>query len=299
VMDSGSDGILRRLAAEDTRLLPKVMHTQTAAEYWHRSGSLVHTDPAGLKDVQLPENVRLYVFGGAQHGPAADPPKPGGGDQLPNPANFKPISKALLDALDHWVNDGIEPPTSVYPRIDNRTLVSWRQRDTGFPALPGVRYPEVIQQPTLLDFGPQFASGIITSEPPRLRGHYCVLVPKSDADGNDLGTLLPPEVSVPLATYTGWNLRKREIGAEGMLLSLTGSFIPFPRTEAERQQSGDPRVSIEKRYGSFDQYEQRFRNTCEDYVRKRYLLKEDVEAVVHGRQKYREWFVGGNAIKEK
>jgi Alpha/beta hydrolase domain len=293
------DGILRRLSAEDVRLLPKVMHTQTAAEYWHRSGSLVHTDPAGLKDVELPANVRLYVFGGAQHGPAADPPKPGGGDQLPNPANFKPINKALLDALDAWVNDGTEPPPSLYPRVDNGTLVSWRQRDTGFPALPAVRYPEVIQQPSFLDFGPHFARGIITCEPPQALGHYRVLVPKTDADGNDLGTLLPPEVAVPLATYTGWNLRRRETGAEGMLLNLTGSFMPFPRTEAERQRTGDPRVSIERRYGSFDQYEQRFRNTCEDYVRKRYLLNEDLEGLVRGRQKYRDWFVRGNAIKEK
>jgi len=294
-----TDGILRRLAAEDAHLLPKVMHTQTAAEYWHRSGSLVHTDPVGLKDVDLPANVRLYVFGGAQHGPAADPPKPGGGNQLPNPANFKPMSKALLDALDGWVKDGTEPPPSVYPRIDNGTLVSWRQRDTNIQALPSVRYPEVIQQPSVLDFGPQFARGIITCEPPQILGHYRVLVPKSDPDGNDLGTLLPPEVAVPLATFTGWNLRKREIGAEGMLLSLTGSFIPFPPTEAERQRTGDPRVSLEKRYGSFDQYEQRFCNTCEDYVRKRYLLAEDVEGLVRGRQKYRDWFVGGNAAKEK
>ena len=55
---------------------------------------------------------------------------------------------------------------------------------------------------------------------------------RHDADGNDLGTLLPAEVAVPLATYTGWNLRRREAGAEGMLASLAGSYLPFPRTRA-------------------------------------------------------------------
>src|SRR5262249_20030587 len=155
-------------------------------------------------------------------------------DNLLNPADYRPLLRALLDALDAWVSKGTAPPPSVYPRIDHGTLVSWGQKGTGFPALPGVRYPEVIQQPHALDFGPDFeAKGIIGIEPPRVLRDYVVKVPRSDAAGNDLGCLLPAEVAVPLGTYTGWNLRRRDAGAEAMIASLAGSYIPLLRTKAE------------------------------------------------------------------
>ncbi len=270
------------------RFLPKVLHTQSAAEYWHRSGSLVHTDPLGKTDAVLPANVRLYAFGGTQHGPAGYPPGRGPADNLNNPGDYRPFLRALLDALDGWVKEGKEPPAGVYPRIADNTLVPWEQKSTGFPALPGVRYPEVIQQPPCLDFGPRFlAEGISTIEPPHILGRYVVLVPKSDADGNDLGTLLPAEVAVPLATYTGWNLRRRDVGAEAMLANLTGSYIPFPKTRAERLAAGDLRPSLQERYGSFAAYRQRFDRHCAELVRTRYLLAEDRDRLLNGLEKYR------------
>jgi hypothetical protein len=286
-----TDGILRRLRAEDPGLLPKVMHTQTAAEYWHRSGSLVHTDPLATRDEALPDNVRLYAFGGTQHGPAADPPGRGIADNLLNPADYRPLLRALLDALDSWVKDGTQPPPSAYPRIDKGTLVGWRQKESGFPALPGVRYPEVIQRPSALDYGDDFLTkGLITVEPPRKVGDYVVKVPRSGPDGNDLGTLLPPEVAVPLATYTGWNLRGRSAGAEAMLVSLSGSYIPFAKTKAGRQAAGDPRESVEERYGSYEAYRKQFAAACDDLVKRRYMLKEDAERLLAGREKLRELF---------
>jgi hypothetical protein len=286
-----TDGILHRLAAEDAKSPPKIMHTQSAAEYWHRSGSLVHTDPLSKKDADIPANVRIYAFGGTQHGPGKDPPERGNGDNLLNPGDYRPLLRALLDALDAWVRDGTAPPPSRYPRIDEGTLVNWTQADSGFPAIPGVRYPEVIQRPVVLDFGPEFLTrGIITIEPPRIKDHYVVRVPKCGPDGNELGTLLPPEVAVPLATYTGWNLRRREVGAEGELLTLAGSYFPLPRTRAERLTNGDPRASIEERYGSFEKYRQQFAATCEEMVRKRYLLPEDAERLVKSREQQRKRF---------
>lgn len=288
-----TDGILRRTRTDNPKLLPKLMHTQSAAEYWHRSGSLVHTTPLGSADVDLPEEVRLYAFGGTQHGPAADPPGRGIADNLLNPADYRPLLRGLLDALDAWARDGTVPPPSVYPRIDKGTLVAPARQFTKFPALPGVRYPEVIQQPALFDFGPEFMSkGIITVEPPRVRGRYSVGVPCCGPDGNEQGTLLPPEVAVPLATYTGWNLRRRDAGAEGMLVHLAGSYIPLPRTKADRQKTGDPRDSIEERYGSFTEYRKRFAAACEDLVKRRYLLREDAEPLTKEREKVRSLFAG-------
>lgn len=287
-----TDSILSRYPAG--KLAPKIVHTQSAAEYWHRSGSLVHTDPSGTKDAELPKNVRVFAFGGTQHGPAADPPPRGIADNLNNPGDYRPYLRALLDALDSWVKDGKEPPASVYPRIEEGTLVPWNQKSTGFPALPGVRYPEVIQQPACLDFGPKFAKeGIITVEPPRVVGKYVVLVPRSGQDGNDLGTLLPPEVAVPLATYTGWNLRRRDAGAESMLANLLGSYLPFPRTKSQRLASGDPRPSLEERYGSFAEYQRQFSEACNKLVADRYLLEEDARRLIGVREKYRSWFEAG------
>ncbi|MFN4259586.1 MAG: alpha/beta hydrolase domain-containing protein [Gemmataceae bacterium] len=275
------DGILSRMSSQDKNLLPKVMHTQSAAEYWHRSGSLVHTDPRGLVDEAIPDNVRIYAFGGTQHGPHVGPLTRGIADNYTNPGDYRPQLRALLEALDAWTRDGTAPPASVYPRLDNGTLVDWRQEHTGFPYLPGIRYPEVIQQPQARDYGPDFwLKGIITIEPPRVLGQYRVLVPKCDADGNDLGTLLPLEVAVPVATYTGWNLRRREVGAEGQLASLFGSYIPFPRTKAERIATGDPRLSLEERYGTFAAYRDNFAAQGAEMVKQRHLLQEDLNRML-------------------
>jgi hypothetical protein len=287
-----TDSILSRYPGG--KLAPKIMHTQSAAEYWHRAGSLVHTDPLGTKDAMLPQNVRVFAFGGTQHGPAADPPPRGIADNLTNPGDYRPYLRALLDALDSWVKDGTQPPASVYPRIDEGTLVPWSQTSTGFPPLPGVRYPEVIHQPACLDFGPRFAKeGIITLSPPRVVGKYVVLVPRSDPDGNDLSTLRPPEVAVPLATYTGWNLRRRDAGAEAMLANLLGSYIPLPRTKTQRLATGDPRLSLEERYGSFARYQRQFTDLCNKRIADRFLLAEDAERLSAAREKYRSWFEAG------
>lgn len=274
-----TEGILRK--AESTKTAPLIMHTQSSGEYWTRSGSLVHTDPLGVHDSEVPAGVRIYAFGGTQHGPAGWPLAPGSGQNLPNPGDYRPFLRTLLLALDRWVAEGTEPPASRYPTIRDGTLVDWRDRSTGFPVIPGTDYPEVIQQPSDLDFGPRWHTlRIIDIQPPLIRGDYKVLAPRCDRDGNDLGCLQPPEVAVPVATYTGWNLRKAEVGAEGQLLSLTGSYIPFPRTRREREQANDPRQSVQERYQSLDEYVRRFTAACEKLRGEGYLLEEDIDRLI-------------------
>lgn len=273
-LSGNSDGILRR--AIESKTVPRILHTQSAAEYWTRAGSLPHTDPLGLRDAVIPEGVRIYAFGGTQHGPAGWPVQRGTGQAPPNPADYRPFLRSLLLALDRWTREGIEPPPSIYPRIASGTLVDWRPVSTGFPQLPGIEFPEVIQQPHRLDFGPRWVTeGIIDLQPPRILGDYRVLVPRTDADGNDLGCLLPPEVAVPLATYTGWNVRSDQSAAAGQLVSLTGSYIPFPRTRTEREQTGDPRSSVQERYSSLETYTQKFAAACDQLKAAGYLLEED------------------------
>jgi hypothetical protein len=285
-------GILDPYANSNVK--PKVMHTQTAAEYWHRSGSLVHTTPDGKADAEIPADVRIYTLGGCQHG-AGDGRIPGPGfksitENLPNPADYRPFLRALIVALDQWVKDGKEPPTSVYPKIADGTLVDWHQDKTGFPKIPGVRYPTVIQQPPFADYGPRFFThGIIAIEPPQVKGHYTVLVPKSaDKIGNDAGTLLLPDNTV--ATFTGWNTRRKEVGAEGMLASLLGSCIPLPYTKAERLKTNDPRPSVEEIHGSFANFQGAFLFSCTVHQTRRTLLPEDIPEMTSNLKRHLRFF---------
>ena len=269
-----SDGILRRARASGT--LPKVMHLDSASEYWHRSGSLVVTDPAGERDSVLPPEVRVYVFGGTQHGPASGPSARG--QLAPSPTPFRPFQQALFVALDRWITDGAPPPPSVHPRIADGTLVAWQEEGSGWTPLPGVRYPTVIQQPELLDYGKSFEKQRrIERHPPLRTGKlYGVRVPALDADNNERGALQMPSVAVPLATFTGWNLRNPAIGAPGELLRLTGGRIPFPRTAAERERTGDPRRAVAERYGSFEDYLAQYMAAAGGLEAAGYLLPEHV-----------------------
>lgn len=276
------DGILRR--AREQGVVPKVFHTQTSAEYWHRAGSLVHTDPTGKKDARLPENVRIYALGGAQHGPGSGLPGSAGSGQLPaNPTDYRPLLRGLLVALDRWISEGELPPASVYPRIDQGTLAGWRAEESGWRALPGVRYPEVIQQPELLDHGPEFRKHRrLTLLPPRRLGEYPVRVPShlGQSENNERGMLLLPTVAVPLGTFTGWNLRSPRIGAATELLSLTGGYIPLPKTVREAAASRDPRSSIEQLYGLGFRYLARYTGATDALIRGRFVLPEERAALL-------------------
>ncbi len=273
-----TDSILGRYAKG--KIHPKVMHTQTSAEYWHRSGSLVHTTPDGKADAQIPADVRVYAIAG-QHGPGdgklpvGSAPKKGITENSPNPADYRPYLRALLVALDQWVKDGKQPPASFYPKIAMGELVDWHQDKTDFPKIPGVRYPTVIQAPPFADYGPQLHThGVITTEPPVVRGAYTVLVARTlGKNGTEAGMAYTAESD--LATFTGWNTRRKEAGAEGELANLLGSCFPLPRTRAERERTGDPRVSIQEIHPNFDHYREGFRFSLFSGQMNRTLLPED------------------------
>jgi hypothetical protein len=284
------DGILRQ--CRKLGVVPKVMHTQSSSEYWHRSGSLVHTNPLGDRDAAVPTEVRCYTFGGTQHGPGSGLPAAKGGGQLPaNPADYRPFMRALVVALDNWVSKGQEPPPSVYPRLADKTLVGWKAEETLWPSIPGATYPQVIQTPPLVDRGPDWdEKRIATIEPPTVKAHYAVRVPACDADGNERGTLNLPAISVPVATYTSWNLRDESIGAAGELLNLQGSYLPFAKTKAERERTGDPRPALLERYRDFDDYHSRSLAAAQKLVTQGYLLAEDLPRLKALCEKHRPLF---------
>jgi hypothetical protein len=284
------DGILRKAIA--TKTAPKVFHTQSSSEYWHRSGSLVHTDPLAKADASIPDLVRIYSFGGTQHGSGGGVPGAKGNGTLPaSPADYRPLMRALVVALDAWVQQGIEPPPSVFPKLADGTLVNWPRGESGWPNLPGVDYPQVIQRPSLLDRGPRWdQERIATIEPPLVKAHYEVRVPVMAADGNERGTLNLPAITVPVGTYTSWNLRGEAVGAAGELLSLQGGFIPFAKTKAARAESKDPRPSLAELYRDYDDYEARYLAAAEKLVSQRYLLAEDLPRLKALCQKFQPLF---------
>jgi hypothetical protein len=260
-----------------------ILHTQSSAEYWTRAGSLPHTDPLGRRDAEADDRVRFYTFGGTQHGPAGYPPERGWGQQLPNPADYRPFLRALLFKVQQELLSDTRPlrmPASVVPRIADGTLIPWPRAVAVFPKIPGVNLPRTLREPFWLYWGERWPTERIADvQPPGVLGRYRVLVPRPDDNGIDQGCLLPPEVAVPVGTYTGWNLRRAEAGAEHELVSLVGSWIPFPATRQEREAAGDPRASLEERYGTHAEYLRRLTAECERLHRAGWLLAEDVERV--------------------
>jgi hypothetical protein len=271
---------------------PKIFFTNTSYEYWGRSASLIHTSPDGLSDVKPSENVRIYMLSGLQHFSAPFPPQksnPNSPDsnaqQRYNPNPVQWYWRALITDLDQWVKDGSEPPASTYPKIADGTLVPLGKWN--FPAIPGVNKPHEASLAYHLDFGPKWKEGIVGLEPPVVGKPFAVLVPQSDVNGNDLGGVSLPELQVPLASYTGWNLRDPSIGSSDLRLSSYGSFIPFAKTKAEREKSGDPRLSIAERYGSREDYIRKFKEAANELIRERFLLPEDLPSLME--RGSREW----------
>ena len=285
-----TEGILTQ--ARRKRTVPKVMHTQSSSEYWHRAGSLVHTDPLATRDAEIPPEVRIYTFGGTQHGSGNGIPAPAGNGQVANtPGDYKPLLRALVVAMDQWIKDGKEPPRSVYPRLSDKMLLGWQQKESGWPAVPAVKYPAVIHEPGQLFRGPDWlAKRIAAIEPPECKSHYVVKVPAFGPDGNELGSLLHPAVAVPIGSYTGWNLRSEAIGAPGELLSLAGGYIPFAKTAVDRKASGDPRPALLERYNDFADYRAQYHAAAEKLVAERYLLPEDLPRAMALCEKFRAAF---------
>ena len=271
------DGLLTHRMKQ--QFWPKVMYTNSSYEYWGRAGSLFHTTLDGKEDVRLMPNVRAYLMAGAQHGVGPFPPARTIGQQLVNPLDYRWAMRKLLVAMNRWIVDGTEPPPSAIPAIGNGTLVS---RDKlKFPRIPDVVVPAAPQKAYRADYGPEFVTkGIVSQEPPKLGSGFPTFIPQVDADGNDIPGIRMPEIAVPLATYTGWNLYNDRSGPTNVMSTTTGSFIPFPRTRAERARTNDPRISIEERYQSRAQYLDLISKAANDLVSKGYLIKEDVPRIV-------------------
>jgi len=272
-----TDGLLTHAGFPD--LLPKIFYTNSEYEYWGRAASLIHTTVDGKADAPLMDNVRIYLLAAGQHGPGAFPPTQTIGQQRNNPLDYRWAMKALLLSMDRWTADGTAPPPSRYPRVSDGTLVPAEQ--LRFPKVPGVVTSTAVHRAYRADYGPKFPTeGVVSIEPPRIGTAFPILVPQVDADGNGLAGVRMPELSVPLATYTGWNLFNERSGPPDVLSSMQGSYLPLPRTAADRKRANDPRPAIDERYRDKDQYIGQVSKAALALIDQGFLLAEDLAPVL-------------------
>ncbi len=273
---------------------PKIVETFGSTEFWalRMAPDLVGTSQT--KDIPLPDNVRRYYFPGTTHGggvggfsPAALDPARGRAGVCVLPANPNPETdtmNALLAAMVAWITKGTPPPPSRYPRLSDGNLVRATRAAMGFPEIPGLKFVDNFENPLFdYDWGPGFkyndVSGVISREPPAIKAVIPLLVPKVNADGNELGGVPSVLHQVPLGTYLGWNAVASGF-FKGQLCGFVGGFVPFAKTKAERAASSDPRPSLEERYGSHEAYVAAVRAAGERAVRERFLLRGDADRLI-------------------
>lgn len=268
-MTGKTDGFLARCLAAGN--CPKIIKSDSEIEFYQQRASLVVTDTEG-KPLAMPDNVRIFFLSNLQHYSLAE-------DKSvlvktctypTNPLNAGPPVRALLVALDAWISDGTPPPASRYPSRSDGTLVVPTSEDVGFPRIPGFSYTERMARPTLIN---------AETMPPTKGAAYPVFVPKTDADGRALAGLHLPTLEAPVATYSGWNVRKAGFG-EGELCDNNGSMIPFTATREERLKAGDPRLSLAERYPRQGDRAALVAKAAEQLVKDRLMLEEDAKQIV-------------------
>lgn len=269
------DGLGARVPAGQD---PKIFLFDSGSEYWNqgRAAAILHLSTDGKEEIPDPSNERIFYIAGSKHvSPGSWPPADLATQQLPDdPIDYLWVLRALLVHLDAWAGKGVVPPPSLHPSLTDGTLVA--QNKIKFPDVPGVQWPYNVPGGYRIDLpGPMSVLPFLVSQ--------------VDSDGNDIGGIRVPEESVPLGTYGGWAFRSEHTGAPETLVFYSGSYLPFARTEAERQKNHDPRLSVEERYPSRADYTHRVEEAANKLAEQGYLLQEDVKTIVENAGEHWDW----------
>jgi Alpha/beta hydrolase domain len=284
-LTGGTGGLLDQLAADGD--LPKIISTDTAAEYWRGDAALAHIDATGRHD--LPEHrwTRRYLLAGAQHTPGylgQSRTHPGTGTIGRYPLNvldYLPLHRAALINLARWITEGVDPPPSRHPRHSDATAVEREVVLATFGRLPNFTPPDARRLPVIrtVDMGGDEATGI-GRYPAQEGAFYPALVSAVDADGNETAGVRMPDLTVPVGTHAGWNPRDPVTGSPEQIVPMSGLTLWFAPDEAARAEKGDPRRSLAERYRDESDYGAKVRAAALQLAAQRYLLEEDVEPVV-------------------
>jgi len=292
-------GILQDPAAQ---FQPKIFCLHHSAEYWSAGAALTHVDVLGEKDIEPPENVRIYLLSGTAHGYARlkdgrPEVSPGSGRYLPdNPNNPWLIEVPLIEKLAGWVRFGEQPPQNSYPRIDKDRLTA--VEFFSCPAVPDVEPPLIVELHPRFDWGTRFTEGILDKPLPDIGVLYPVMVPVVGDDGNEVAGIKTPWVAVPLASYTGWNYPARWNGVEQTPVSnLSGAWLPFSSDRAERLRRGDGRRSLAERYKHKDIYLARVRSYADGLISQGLMFAEDLEVLLEQSSEMFDYVTAAGAWK--
>jgi hypothetical protein len=249
--------------------VPKTIFTNSASEYWQGDGALLHVDPFTGKDLPEDPDVRTYLLAGTDHFGSS---RIKGALPVANPVHHldvTPVHRALLVALENWVSNGVEPPPSKVPRTSDGTAVARKDVLSGF-GHTSAPDPSALPYARCIDLGPDADRGI-GRWPVKLGEQYVDLVSAVDDDGNEVAGIRLPAVAAPLASYTGWNPRRHLDDLPDVLYERLGSKLPFP--------PGQP--SAVERYPTRGDYATEVRAAAETLVAERFLLAEEIDAVVN------------------
>ena len=218
--------------------------------------------------------------------------------QLPfNSVDYSPLLRAALVNLDRWATDGTPAPASRHPSLAEGTAVETRELLPRFKQVPGVPVPDEPTRAMRLDYGPEQHLGRTTTLPAIQGEEYPALVSDVDESFNEVAGIRLPDLTVPVATYTGWNPRHPDIGNPGLMIGITGGLagwtLPLPNTREDREAAGDPRPSIEESYDSKDDYLGRVRDAAESLVETATCCREDVEGIVDRAGEKWDWATSG------
>jgi hypothetical protein len=278
-------GLLDRLAA--TGDVPKIISTDSAAEYWRGDAALAHVDTSGKHDLPEHPATRRYLFAGTQHGPGypgQSRTNPGTGTIARYPLNvldYLPLHRAALVNLDRWITEGVEPPPSRHPRLADATATTRETVVAAFARLPGITPPDPQRLPFIrtVDMGGDEATAI-GRYPAKEGAFYPSLVSAVDADGNETAGIRLPDLAVPVGTHAGWTPRDPVTGSPEQIVPMNGLTLWFAVDEATRTARGDPRRSLAERYRDEADYAAKARAAAMQLVVDRYLLEDDVDHVV-------------------
>jgi hypothetical protein len=259
--------------------VPKVVLVNSASEYWRADASLSHVSLDGRRDLASPAGTREYLLASTEHVGGADLGRP-----LPDPHRAwlaaTVLHRAILELVRRWIVDGAEPPPSVLPRVADGTAVDRASVLEAFSrfGLPRLPRPDQLPGRYELDLGPLADAGQPTY-PAWFGPGLPAYVSAVDDDGNEIAGIRHPEVSVPLATHTGWTTLLAEGARWESLSFLVGNSHPFAVTSEDRAPD-DRRPTIAERYPSREHYRSAVRAAAQALVGDGFLLAEDVESVV-------------------
>ena len=278
--------------------LPKIMFVNTSSEYWRGDAALIHTNLENKMDADEDKEIRRYHFAGTQHGSGTFPPMDKivnkDGDvfrgQIPfNAVDYNPLLRALLVNLDKWVVSDDPPPKSCHPSLNEGTAVDSSSLRSKFSNLPDVKFPPILTEAIRLDYGRGIEQGRVDILPPLELDKYPAFVSDIDQDCNEVAGIKLPDMTVPLATNTGWNLRHPCIGNQDLILGISGGLmgwtLPFAKTKKERENNNDPRLSIEERYSSREDYIMRVKSATQVLLEQEFILEEDVCQIIDAASK--------------